>query len=240
MIRIAICDDEKYFRLREEELVGEYMEKRGYSYSIATYSSGKEMLALRDEAGYDIIFLDINMEEMDGIETARRIRQVSDKVFIVFVTAYITYALEGYKVNAVRYLLREENCLENALKECLDAVTAQMDAGKKKYEINLPNGRKSIPIDNLLYVESRLHKVFFFIMEDGIREYNKYGRLDQVSQELEPYGFFRIHQSYLVNIRYVINVERYTASMENGITLSISKRYYKDIERAYIRMKGEL
>ena len=63
MIRIAICDDEKYFRLREEELVGEYMEKRGYSYSIATYSSGKEMLALRDEAGYDIIFLDINMEE---------------------------------------------------------------------------------------------------------------------------------------------------------------------------------
>lgn len=111
---------------------------------------------------------------------------------------------------------------------------------KKKYEINLPNGRKSIPIDNLLYVESRLHKVFFFIMEDGIREYNKYGRLDQISQELEPYGFFRIHQSYLVNIRYVKNVERYTASMENGITLSISKRYYKDIERAYIRMKGEL
>lgn len=240
MIHIAICDDEEYFRLREEKLVTEYMEKRGISCHIAVYASGKEMLAAADAISYDIIFLDINMEDMDGIETARSIRQISRKVFIVFVTAYITYALEGYKVNAVRYLLKEESGLENALKECLDTVTAQMDAGKKQYEINIPNGRKSIPADSLVYAESRLHKVHFFSMEEEIKEYSKYDRLDRVAQELTPYGFFRIHQSYLVNIRYVKNVERYTASLENGIALSISKKYYKDVERAYIRMKGEL
>ncbi len=241
MIHIAICDDEKYFRLWEERLVLEYMEKHQYSYTIDTYTSGREMLDMADISGkYDIIFLDINMEEMDGLETARHIRQISGKVFIVFVTAYITYVLEGYKVNAVRYLLKEEHSLENALKECLDAVIAQMDAEKKIYEIYFPNGKKSVSIDALLYVESRLHKVLFFIMDEGIKEYYKYGRLDEVEQELKSYGFIRIHQSYLVNIKYVKNVERYTASLENGTALGISKKYYKDIEKAFIIRKGEL
>ena len=95
MIHIAVCDDEEYFRLREKKLVGEYMEKRKYSYTIDTYSSGKEMLdAANMPLQYDIIFLDINMEELDGLETARRIREISAKVSIVFVTAYITYALD--------------------------------------------------------------------------------------------------------------------------------------------------
>ena len=112
MIHIAICDDEEYFRMREEKLVGEYMKKRKYGCTIDVYPSGKEMLHAADVSmQYDIIFLDINMEEMDGLETARRIRQASAKVHIVFVTAYITYALEGYKVNAARYLLKEDGGL---------------------------------------------------------------------------------------------------------------------------------
>ena len=241
MVHIAVCDDEEYFRLREEKLVGEYMEKRKYGYTVDTYSSGKEMLDRAEiPLQYDIIFLDINMEELDGLETARRIRQISAGVSIVFVTAYITYALEGYKVNAVRYLLKEERCLEYAMKECLDTIIGQIDAQKMKYEIYFQNGRKSVPAEDILYVESRLHKVLFFVMENGIKEYCKYERLDCVEQELGPHGFFRIHQSFLVNIRYVQNVERYAAMLENGITLSISKRYYKDVERAYIMRKGEL
>lgn len=241
MIHIAICDDEEYFRLQEEKLIEEYMQKQSYSCIIDLYPSGKEMLeASHVPMQYDIIFLDINMEEMDGLETARRIRLASAKVHIVFVTAYISYALEGYKVNAARYLLKEGSGLENAMKECLDAITARIGSGEKKYEINTPNGRRAIPLEALLYAESRLHKVLFFIMEEGVKEYHKYGRLDAVEQELAPYGFIRIHQSFLVNIRYVQKVERYTASLRNGIALNISKKYYKDMERAYIRWKGEL
>ncbi len=241
MIHIAICDDEEYFRLQEEKLVGEYMEKRKYSYAIDTYPSGKEMLDRADVSlQYDIVFLDINMEEMDGLETAQHIRKISSKVFIVFVTAFITYALEGYKVNAVRYLLKENHSLEHSVKECLDTIMAQMDSEKRNYEIYFPNNKKSISVNALLYVESRLHKVLFFIMGEEAEEYYKYDKLDCVEQELKPYGFFRIHQSFLVNIRYVKNVERYTAFLENGIRLNISKKYYKDIEKAYIIQRGEL
>lgn len=241
MFCIAICDDEEYFRLQEKKLIVEYMEKHGYGSQIDLFSSGKELLREKDIAlQYDVIFLDISMEEMDGIETARRIRQLSPNVYIVFVTAYITYALEGYKVNAIRYLLKEENNLEGALKECLDTIVVQMDYEEVRYESDFQNGRMSITVDSILYVESRLHKVIFFVMEDGIKEYSKYGKLDLVEQELRQYRFCRIHQSFLVNMKYVRNVERYIALLENGAGISISKKYYKDVEMEYIRMQGEI
>ncbi|NBJ95378.1 LytR/AlgR family response regulator transcription factor [Parablautia muri] len=94
MFHIAVCDDEEYFRLRVRNLIEEYMKNRGFACQTDLFPSGKEMLEVAESIQqYDVIFLDISMEEMDGIETARRIRQVSSNVYIVFVTAYITYAL---------------------------------------------------------------------------------------------------------------------------------------------------
>ena len=241
MFHIAVCDDEEYFRIREKKLIEEYMKNRGFACQTDLFPSGKEMLeAAESIQQYDVIFLDISMEEMDGIETARRIRQVSPDVYIVFVTAYITYALEGYKVNAVRYLLKEDAGLESALKECLDTIAALMDYAEVKCEIVFQGGRKSIPVDSILYVESRLHKVIFFVMEDGLKEYYKYGRLDEFEPELRQYGFFRVHQSFLVNMRLVQSVERYVARLKNGTEVSISKKYYRDTEMEYIRVQGEL
>lgn len=158
----------------------------------------------------------------------------------MFVTAYITYALEGYKVGAVRYLLKEEGSLESALKECLDTITECMNEEEAVYEFEFQNGKKSIPTDAILYVESRLHKVTFFIKEDRVKEYSRYDRLDAVEKELRQYGFYRVHQSFLVNMKYVRGVERYKVSLVNGTEVSISKKYYKDVEKEYIRRQGEI
>lgn len=245
MFHIAICDDEEYFRLREKKLIERYMKNRGYSCQIDLYASGKELLSCANgNLPYDVIFLDISMEEMDGLETAEKIRKLSENIYIVFVTAYITYALDGYKVGAVRYLLKEEDNLENALRECLDMITVRMKEKKAVYEFAFQNGKKRIPADAILYIESRLHKVIFFIMEDGVKEYARYDRLDAVEQELQQYGvdrdFCRVHQSFLVNMRYAKGVERYKVLLENGMEISISKKYYKGVEKEYIRRQGEI
>lgn len=241
MFRIAICDDEEYFRLREKKLIGQYMEERGHACRIDLYASGRELLGKADSGlPYDVVFLDISMEELDGIETAGAIRRLSDTVYIVFVTAYITYALEGYKVGAVRYLLKEDGSLENALKECLDTITARMNDEEAVCEFDFQNGKKRIPADRILYVESRLHKVLFFVMENGLKEYSRYDRLDAVEQELRQYGFCRVHQSFLVNMKYARSVERYRVSLADGTEISVSKKYYKAVEREYIRRRGEI
>lgn len=241
MFHMAICDDEEYFRLREKKLLEQYMENRGYECRIDLFASGKELIDKADSTlPYDVVFLDISMEEMDGLETAGKLRELSATVCIVFVTAYITYALDGYKVGAVRYLLKEEESLESALKECLDTITDRMNEDNAVCEFDFQNGKKSIPADAILYAESRLHKVLFFVMEDEVREYSRYDRLNDVEKELRQYGFRRVHQSFLVNMKYARGVERYRVSLENGTEISISKKYYKDVEKEYIRMRGEI
>lgn len=241
MFRIAICDDEEYFRNREKKLIEQYMGKRKYDCLIDLYASGEKLLERTDtDMPYDVIFLDISMEEMDGLQTAGRIRKLSENVYIVFVTAYITYALDGYKVGAVRYLLKEEAGLENALKECLDTITEHMKEEEAVCEFEFQNGKKKVPVDAVYYVESRLHRVIYFVMENGIKEYARYDRLDEVEKELRQYGFCRVHQSFLVNMKYAKDVERYRVTLENGTEVSISKKYYKAVEKEYIRRQGEI
>ena len=127
MLNIAICDDEKYFLQQEKEWISQYMNCLGYEFHIDTFVSGVEFMAVGDMISkYDIIFLDINMEGMDGLETARKIREYTSGAYIVFVTAFITYALEGYKVDAVRYILKDNDSLERAVIECLDAIIDKM------------------------------------------------------------------------------------------------------------------
>ena len=105
MLKIAICDDEKYDRSRVHTLLQDYLTVNRLNASINLFSSGKEFLSERDNlVKYDIVFLDINMEEVDGIQTAQRMRNYQSETCIVLVTAFINYALEGYKVGAVRLL----------------------------------------------------------------------------------------------------------------------------------------
>lgn len=103
MFRIAICDDERQFRKRIHDILIEYMNENDILYEIDEFESGKDFISLGiNLAKYDIVFLDVNMDELDGMETAQKIRKVSNDVFIVFVTAFITCAHQGYSVANIR------------------------------------------------------------------------------------------------------------------------------------------
>lgn len=99
------------------------MTDRGIMLEIDTFSSGKEFVELGIEmVKYKIVFLDINMDELDGIMTAKKIRENSKDMFIVFVTAFVNYTIEGYKVDAVRYILKDNKNLFASVYECMDAI----------------------------------------------------------------------------------------------------------------------
>ena len=152
MLSIAICDDEEYFRTTEKKLISKYMAGKNCECMIDMYESGKELLALRSAISqYNIIFLDVNMEEIDGIETAKEIRKISKDVFIVFVTAFITYALEGYKVDAVRYLIKDHESLEKAMTECMDTILEKMDYEENEMTFDFQEGKTTISLENILY-----------------------------------------------------------------------------------------
>ena len=241
MLKIAICDDEKYFRKEINDILIPYLNEKGIVHSIDAFDSGEEfVLRGLEMLKYDVVFLDINMERMDGLETARKIREYSKDVFIVFVTAYIDYTLEGYKVDAIRYILKNNSTLKNAVEECMDAIQDKMNYSVNTIEFEFLEGKKSILLDRILYIESNLHKLIFYIMEDTLEKYTLYMTLDELENKLSCDRFLRIHQSYLVNIAHVGKVVRYSLFTDNGTELSIPKARYKEVQRAVAEYKGAI
>lgn len=170
MFRIAICDDERQFRKRIHDILIEYMNENDILYEIDEFESGKDFISLGiNLAKYDIVFLDVNMDELDGMETAQKIRKVSNDVFIVFVTAFITCAPQGYSVGAIRYILKKNVNFPELIFECMDAISLNMNYVAQKKKFNFNEGTKIVALERLLYIESRLHKLEFYIMEDKLK-----------------------------------------------------------------------
>ncbi len=237
MLRIAICDDEKYDRDRIQALLLEYLETHNLNASIDLFSSGKEFLSERDNlVKYDIVFLDINMEEIDGIQTAQEMRSFQSDTCIVLVTAFINYVLEGYKVGAVRYIMKD--ALDVQIKECMDAIIQKMQFR----EITFPfmEGDRTLYTDNILYVESRKHKCIFSCMERENVTYQLYGKLDQIEIKLERYGFLRIHKSFLVNMKHVKRISNYIAVMDSGDEFPVSRLRFTKARESFVAYKGAM
>ena len=240
MLEVAVCDDEKYFLEQEKEWITKYMKNAGYKFKIDTFTSGTDFIAIDDKiTKYDIIFLDINMRELNGVETAKKIRKYTKDVYIVFVTAFITYSLEGYKVDAVRYILKDNQSLEKAITECLDTIISKMHYIENKYTFEFREGRKTLIIDDIVFIESNLHKLYFHLLKKT-EQYTMYSRLDYIDELLKNFNFCRVHKSYLVNLKYVKKIKRYMAILSDGTEVSISQPKYNDVREKFICFIGEI
>ena len=241
MFRIAICDDESLFAEELKELISSYMMEKGLVFEIDTYSSGEALVALGiGVVRYTVVFLDINMEKIDGIMAAEKIREVSREVFIVFVTAYVNYSLEGYRLDAVRYLLKSNANFQSTVRECMDAIMDKLNYIVVKKEFDFKEGTKEVSLERLLYIESNLHKLEFHVMEDDMKIYTMYETLNALEDRLAANEFIRIHQSYLVNIKYIKNVVRYKVVLTNGVELVIPKVRYTYVKKQFISYQGEV
>lgn len=241
MFKIAICDDENYFTEELKKILSDCMLKKGLVFKIDTYSSGAKLISLGiGMLQYSIIFLDINMDEVDGIMTAKKIREVSKEAFIVFVTAFVNYTLEGYKVDAIRYLLKGGNNFKSAIDECINAIIEKMNYTIVTKSFHFNEGVKEIALERLLYIESRLHKLEFHVQEDKMKVYTIYATLNNLEADLQDNDFVRIHQSYLVNLKYIMSIERYQATLTDGTILIIPKARYTYVKDKFIAYRGEI
>lgn len=237
MLQIAICDDEQFYREKIKYLLEEYLQAKGMLYTLHLFLSGEDFLEqCENNVRFDIVFLDISMEEVDGIQVAQRIRSFHSDTYIVFVTAFIDYALEGYKVNAVRYLMKDT--LEIALEECMNAILQKMQVARVTF--SFLEGEKRLYTDNILYVESRGHKSIFHYMESEMVSYQIYDKLDSVERNLEGYGFLRIHKSYLVNMKHIRKISNYIVSLDTGEELPVPRLRFQAVKEGFVAYKGAL
>lgn len=240
MVKIAICEDDKFYIEKEKKLIEAFFKNKDINYELYHFKSGVELI--KDyRINYDIIFLDISMDEMNGLEVANLLRKKGTNACIVFLTANAEYSIEGYKVDAHRYLLKNSENIEESLSECLSSALDKLQIRENKIDFDVQGGVLTISPSKIVYAESNAHRVVLYILENtgDLKEYYMYDRLDNIQEKLENFGFMRIHQSYLINRDYMKNVCRYKVELLAGISLGVSKKYYKELEDYYIRMRGE-
>lgn len=232
---IAICDDEKFYREKIQKLLEHYLKEHKINYEIKLFASGEEFLQENEnKVKFDIVFMDINMSRLDGIQTALQMRSVHSHTYIVLITAFIQYALEGYKVDAVRYIMKDT--LDTVLAECMDTILKKMQLAQINF--SFLEGEKWLYTDNIFYVESQRHKAVFFYLEEKMEKYHIYEKLDVIEERLSVYGFLRIHKSYLVNMKHICKISNYVAYLDNGEELPVPRLKYQAAKEKFVAFKG--
>lgn len=218
MIHIAICDDEKEFVSRLERLIRQYAVENSEEIKITAYYDGLDLIEKYDTT-IDLIFLDIQMKMVDGLHTAERIRKLDGDVGIIFLTTLTQYGLEGYKYQAVSYIIKPIHYVR--LKSELDKFIARRNREKTpSICISNDTGKYKVLLHTLRYVETFNRNLMIHAEQENIICYKS---MKEIAQELGDHGFARCHSSYLVNLAYVKGVRKLEITLITGETLPISQ-----------------
>jgi len=221
MLRIGICDDVYDARMALRAALERALDRRRAEGRFFEFSSGEGLLRwLESHAGeLDLVFLDMEMGELDGMETARRLRAADEGLQLVFVTGYADHVFDGYSVGALGYLLKPPKAEQ--LSEVLDRCAAALcREGDKAFICRSGDTTYRIPKRNILYFYSDRRQV---TCVTAGRDYTFYGKLDEVERDTGT-GFVRIHQRYLVRAGAVDRVEGSEVCL-GGTSLPVSRAF---------------
>ncbi|MCR4756387.1 MAG: LytTR family DNA-binding domain-containing protein [Butyrivibrio sp.] len=202
MIQLAIVEDENSYADQLIEFVNRYQSESGKSFKITRFKDGDEITnGYRGQ--FNIILMDIEMKLMDGMTAAEEIRKLDQDVIIMFITNMTNYAIRGYQVDALDYVLKPVSYF--AFSQKLGRAISKMKSkSSKTISIEMQSGVKKLDIDNVFYIESEGHNLNFYTSGG---EFTIRAKLKDFEEQLVPYNFFRSNKGYLVNLKYVDGVE---------------------------------
>lgn len=235
LIRVAVVDDQEDMLEAMVRQVGEGLREQALGFEVTAYLSGEALL--KADKNFTIIFLDIQMKGISGMETAKRLRQKGVDSFLVFVTVLNEYVYDAFEVEATDYLLKPVD--PQRLCRVLDRICRNIREREKKVLRISSKGNtyKSVPFDDLYYCEAVNHKVVIHAKGTVIDCHMK---LEELEKRLE--GFcFKCHRSYLVNPAMVCGYEDGLALLENGERIPVSRlrlQEFSEMMLRYMKQKG--
>ncbi len=236
MVRIAFCEDEKPQSEYITGLIKTYAQRRHKTIVVDTYTSAEQFLiSQEDEQPYHLFILDIQLGKMNGMDLAKKIREKEKEAYIVFLTGLKDYAIEGYEVGAVRYLLKPVR--EEVLFELLEKICDEIESGETKYFLYQASGcTKRIPFSDIYYIESEGHYVNIHTAHEANRWKSS---LSSIAKQFERQGFVVVRRGLYANISHIERIGRLECFLDNGETLPVSKSCYKAINQAFIEYYQE-
>lgn len=230
-MKIAFCDDEQAQLDITSVYTQEWAKENNVKVTIKKFNSAEAFLfEWSSLENFDMLFLDIQMSGMSGIELAKQIRQIDDQLIIVFITGIMDYVFEGYDVKALHYLLKPIK--KEDYNACLNQAFEQIQ--KRNKDILL------IPLDGQLRKMAYQDIYYFEIFSHYMEVHTKYGlfkykkKIGELEKELPSSQFIRCHRSCIVNLLYINNIEKNGLKLDNGDVLPVSSDRRKKLHDAFV------
>lgn len=229
MYRIAVCDNNRLDLSALQNAVESILNKHGVEYQISLFESYQSMISAWDRGMFHLLILDIMLDNENGIEVAQGLRRQNSRVGIIFVTAYPEYALKGYSVQPIQYLLKpvQPEALEEAL-----CTHYEHFFKPQTLILKAKDGTCSIPLRDISHIEIYGHTATVHT-EAGLTSCS--AKLSELEQRLASLGFVRCHKSFLVHLRHIRYIKRYEICLKNNSIIPVGKARYADVQSAFIR-----
>ncbi|MCG6568113.1 LytTR family DNA-binding domain-containing protein [Tessaracoccus sp. ZS01] len=218
MITIGVVDDQPESRNLLQGYLARYEFESGVQFKVEEFADGSELTAAY-RPRFDIIFLDVQMDNLDGFATARLIREVDPGVILIFVTNMAQFAIKGYEVDALSYLLKPVPYF--AFSQELKRSLERLDKARDEH-IMLSVGGEMLRVNlaDVIYIESIKHRLVFHMVDEKL---SMIGTLKEMATQLEPRGFYRSNSFLLVNLRHVEGFSGSESKHTGGVSLPVSR-----------------
>ncbi len=229
MIRIAVCDDEKGISDRIRTMISDFFCRKNMETIILQFSSGEELL--KYDKTIDILFLDIQMQGLDGMETARKLRKRRFQGFLIFITILKEMVFQSFEVQAYDYLVKpiEKKYFEKTMERLFLSIKNASEANlliQKGYESRI------ISLEDIVFCEIIDRKVYLQLASSEVIDF--YDRIENLETKLDN-RFFRCHRSFLINLRYLKSYKNGTAYMEGGKEIPVSRLRSKEFSNVILQ-----
>ena len=228
MFKLAICDDSKRDAEYLQYLCNQY--KNELELSISSYFSGAELLSEHSKSAFDIVLLDVDMPNNNGLEVGNSIHNATPQTIIIFVTSHPQYAIEAYDCEAFHYLLKP--CDNEKLYQVIKRAISKLKVTKKYHLIKCQGKTIKLKISDIYYIECCRKHIIYHTKN---AEYDTIGTLSETYALLKEYGFFQVHQGFLVNFEKIKCYGKNNIILDNDRTVMMSVRKKKETLIAYAR-----
>lgn len=230
-MNIAVCDDEEIQRSLLKGYLEAWAEAGSHALRISLFSTGRQFLESLKKTHFDIVLLDIQMPDMDGMSAAKALRETDDQTGIFFVTGYEDYLVQGYEVEAFRYLIKPVS--EEKLWAALDQFLKKRGGQKRVLMAETPDGVRRVDAEEICYMEAFAHSCELHTLSECITVKSGISALEKEAVRIGV-PLFRCHRSYAVNIAQVRAIEREAALLSDGSRIPVSRRLYQELNRQFI------
>ena len=238
LLRIAVCDDENNALEKVYTLVCKSLQNYGFDFNVDKYSGGKTLLMAFNNVPYDIVFLDIDMQGIDGFETAKVLKEEYNSCFVIFVTSHSELVYKCFDFHPFHFV--RKNCeipIEDSIKSVVEKLIYCLRQ-ERQIEVTDINGRSLIlTVKDILYFQSIKHYVNICYIKDNKAEIVQQRQtLSRIIEEYKNLDFIHAHRSYVVNLRYILYLDLNTNEivLKNNVRVPISKQYKKSLNDEYV------